>query len=86
MEFADGGELRTRLEPRGNSPLVAGVPVTGTTVRFWPDPSVFDETQFRFQTMLERFQMMAFLNKGLEIRTRDLRAFIRWRNKRKNER
>jgi DNA gyrase subunit B len=77
MEFADGGELRTRLEPRGNSPLVAGVPVTGTTVRFWPDPSVFDETQFRFQTMLERFQMMAFLNKGLEIRTRDLRPDAR---------
>ena len=77
MDFVDGGELRTRLEPRGDSPLVDGVPVTGTTVRFWPDPTVFDETQFRFQTMLERFQMMAFLNRGLEIRTRDLRVDAR---------
>ena len=77
MDFADGGELRTRLEPRGDSPLVDGVPVTGTTVRFWPDPTVFDETHFRFQTILERFQMMAFLNRGLEIRTRDLRVDAR---------
>jgi DNA gyrase subunit B len=38
---------------------------------------VFDEVVFRFQTMLERFQMMAFLNRGLEIRTRDLRANAR---------
>ena len=77
MDFADGGELKTRLEPRGDSPLVDGEPVTGTTVRFWPDPTVFDETQFRFQTLLERFQMMAFLNRGLEIRTRDLREGAR---------
>ena len=77
MDFADGGELRTRLEPRGDSPLVGDEPITGTTVRFWPDPTVFDETHFRFQTLLERFQMMAFLNRGLEIRTRDLREGAR---------
>ena len=48
-------------------------PRTGTTVRFWPDPEIFDEVEFRFQTLLERFQMMAFLNRGLEIRVRDRR-------------
>jgi DNA gyrase subunit B len=77
MEFADGGELRTRLEERGDSPVVDGVASTGTTVRFWPDPTIFDDVRFRFQTLLERFQMMAFLNRGLEIRTRDLRAHAR---------
>ena len=41
---------------------------------FWPDPTVFEETDFRAQTILERLQMMAFLNKGLEIRFRDQRA------------
>ena len=74
MDFADGGELRTHLEERGDAPLGdGGEPRTGTTVRFWPDPLIFDEIEFRLQTLLERFQMMAFLNRGLEIRVRDLR-------------
>ncbi len=73
MVFGDGGELKQRLGPAGDSPIVDGVPRTGTTVRFWPDGTIFDETVFRFQTLLERFQMMAFLNRGLEIRVRDLR-------------
>ena len=48
---------------------------TGTTVTFWPDPTIFasEGTEFRAQTLLERLQIMAFLNKGLEIRFRDER-------------
>ena len=42
-------------------------------MRFWPDPEVFEETRFRVQTLLERFQTMAFLNRGLEIRFCDQR-------------
>ena len=34
---------------------------------------MFESTEFVDRTMLERFQMMAFLNKGLEIRFRDER-------------
>src|SRR5689334_6237251 len=40
---------------------------TGTSVTFWPDPTVFDETEFRFTTVAERLQVMAFLNRGLQI-------------------
>ena len=40
---------------------------------FWPDATVFEETDFRAQTILERLQMMAFLNNGLEIRFVDER-------------
>ena len=74
MSFHNGGDLDIPLEARNGSPMVDGEPRTGTTVRFWPDPEIFDETTFRFQTLIERFQMMAFLNRGLEIRTRDLRT------------
>ena len=42
-------------------------------MRFWPDPTIFEEIDFRAQTLLERFQMMAFLNTGLEIRFVDKR-------------
>ena len=59
--------------PIGEPPNGETGPRTGTTVRFWPDPEIFDEVEFRFQTLLERFQMMAFLNRGLEIRVRDQR-------------
>ena len=42
---------------------------TGTTVTFWPDPTVFvaEGTEFVARTVLERLQTMAFLNRGLEI-------------------
>ncbi len=69
MDFERGGKTRTKLKVIGNAPRGR----TGTTVRFWPDGSIFEDLQFRAQTLLERFQMMAFLNKGLEIRFRDLR-------------
>jgi len=69
MVFADGGNLVERLEPLKPSELTeAGLPRTGTTVRFWPDPKIFVEgIVFRAATLTERFQMMAFLNAGLEI-------------------
>ena len=70
MDFVEGGRLETRLAVSGDSPDGR----TGTTVRFWPDGSIFDETRFRFQTLSERFQMMAFLNRGLRIRLRDERT------------
>ena len=46
---------------------------TGTTVSFWPDASIFEETEFRAQTVLERLQIYAFLNRALEIRFKDER-------------
>ena len=64
MSFEQGGEPNDRLAVVGDSP--AGW--TGTTVRFWPDAEIFKEgIEFRAATLLERFQMMAFLNKGLEL-------------------
>ena len=74
MAFADGGDLVDRLHETGDSPTGAGgEPRTGTTVRFWPDPSIFDDITFRAATLTERFQMMAFLNAGLRITFRDER-------------
>lgn len=69
IEFADGGEKKTKLVVVGDAPRGR----TGTTVTFWPDDSIFETTEFVARTMLERFQMMAFLNKALEIRFKDER-------------
>ncbi|HUC37590.1 MAG TPA: DNA topoisomerase subunit B [Acidimicrobiales bacterium] len=74
-EFANGGERKKALKATGPAPVDRSTkrPRTGTTVTFWPDPKVFDETEFRAQTVIERLQVMAFLNKGLEIRFADER-------------
>ena len=69
MEFIDGGKPTGQLTVTGNAPRGR----TGTTVAFWPDPTIFEEIEFRAQTVVERLQVMAFLNKGLEIRFEDER-------------
>jgi DNA gyrase subunit B len=69
MVFKEGGK------PQGGLKVVGPAPHgrTGTTVTFTPDPSIFDEVDFRAQTVTERLQIMAFLNRGLEIRFVDER-------------
>lgn len=47
---------------------------TGTTIRFWPDPEIFETTKFDYQTIARRLQEMAFLNKGLTIQLIDERV------------
>ncbi|MGP4030653.1 DNA topoisomerase (ATP-hydrolyzing) subunit B [Pseudarthrobacter sp. 1C304] len=67
MSFADGGK------PQGS--LVKGEETTetGTTQTFYPDPAIFETTDFDFETLRARFQQMAFLNKGLRITLTDER-------------
>lgn len=69
IEFAKGGQPQGKLEVVGPAPRGR----TGTTVTFWPDPEVFEETDFRSQTVAEHLETYAFLNRGLEIRFRDQR-------------
>ena len=69
LDFADGGKLQGKMKVTGPAPRGR----TGTTVTFTPDPSIFDDVEFRAQTILERMQIMAFLNRGLEIRFEDQR-------------
>ncbi len=69
MEFRDGGKAQGGLAVTGKAPRDR----TGTTVTFYPDPTIFEEIEFRAQTVTERLQIMAFLNKGLEIRFKDER-------------
>jgi len=69
MEFVNGGEPTGPLQVVGPAPRGR----TGTAVTFWPDPTIFDEVEFRGQTVVERLQIMAFLNRSLEIRFVDER-------------
>jgi DNA gyrase subunit B len=72
QEYAKGGKPQGKVEVVGDSPR--GRP-NGTAITFWPDPTVFvaEGIEFVSRTVLERLQIMAFLNRGLEIRFRDQR-------------
>ena len=74
----DGGKYQMSFErggnPTGSLKKVGDSKRTGTSVTFWPDPTIFTETtEFSARTLIERLREMAFLNKSLEIRFRDER-------------
>jgi len=46
---------------------------TGTTVTFHPDPQIFTELRFQFDTLTNRLRELAFLNRGLKITLADER-------------
>ena len=73
MTFVDGGQVEEALSALGPAPEADGKIRTGTTIRFWPDGTILEDVSFRYQTVAERLEMMAFLNRGLEIRVRDRR-------------
>ncbi|MFI0356552.1 DNA topoisomerase (ATP-hydrolyzing) subunit B [Actinomadura sp. 9N407] len=55
--------------------LAKGEPTdeTGTIITFWPDATIFETTEWNFETLSRRMQEMAFLNRGLSITLRDER-------------
>ncbi len=68
ISFANGGTPITELHEIGDSEK------TGTTQTFWPDPEIFEVVDFSFETLRQRFQQMAFLNRGLRISLTDERG------------
>jgi DNA gyrase subunit B len=74
QEYAKGGKPQGKIADVGPTP--PRTRTNGTSVSFWPDPTVFvaEGTEFVARTVLERLQTMAFLNKALEIVFTDERA------------
>ena len=46
----------------------------GLTVRFKPDPTIFEETVFEYETLTKRMREQSFLNAGVKIVMTDLRG------------
>lgn len=67
MEFSRG-KTTQKMEEVGTSST------TGTTVTFWPDDEIFETTVYDFDTLHDRLQQTAFLNKNLKIVLRDERS------------
>jgi len=73
QEFVDGGRPKNKLGKVGASDKNRA---NGTSVRFWPDPTIFaaEGVDFVSRTVLERLQTIAFLNRGLEVVFEDKRG------------
>ncbi len=60
MEFARGKTVEKMT-------VVGKSQTTGTTITFWPDEEIFETTVYDFDTLHDRLQEMAFLNRNLKI-------------------
>ena len=67
---------RTTSAASRRAPLAKGeaTEATGTTLTFQPDPEIFEEVEFDFQTLAERLRETAFLTRGLKIELVDERG------------
>ncbi|HYW14099.1 MAG TPA: DNA topoisomerase (ATP-hydrolyzing) subunit B [Longimicrobium sp.] len=66
MAFARGDKTK-ELE------VIGTTTERGTTVSFKPDPQIFEETTYSFDTLSNRLRELAFLNKGVHITLTDER-------------
>ena len=69
---------QTYIDQKPTARLAKGEPMgedesTGTSVTFWADGAIFETTTYDFEILRNRFQQMAFLNKGLKLSLTDLR-------------
>lgn len=62
------GNVASEVEIRGESDH------TGTTTTFKPDATIFEDTEYNFDTLSARLRELAFLNRGLKITIKDERT------------
>jgi len=78
VEIRRDGKVWTQRYEKGGvptAPLAAGEPSKkqGTIIKFKPDATIFETTEFSFDTLSNRLRELAFLNKGLKIVIEDER-------------
>ena len=77
VEVHKHGEIHQMKFSRGDitqkMTIVGETDHTGTTVRFKPDPEMFEVTEYDYETLHRRMREQAFLNAGLRISITDER-------------
>ena len=77
VEIKRNGKIYRQTYAKGKttSPLteIGNARKTGSKTTFWPDPEIFDETEYDFEVLERRLREMAFLNKGIKITLKDER-------------
>ncbi|MBX5484250.1 MAG: DNA topoisomerase (ATP-hydrolyzing) subunit B [Myxococcaceae bacterium] len=63
-----------RGEPQQNVTVIGETDQHGTLVWFKPDPTIFETTEYNFETLSQRLRELAFLNAGVRITITDERT------------
>lgn len=78
VEVRRDGKVYYQAYERGNPidkvKVIGNTNRTGTTVHFFPDPDIFETTEFNFDILANRFRELAYLNPGIEIVLKDERV------------
>ncbi|MEG1870519.1 MAG: DNA topoisomerase (ATP-hydrolyzing) subunit B [Peptostreptococcaceae bacterium] len=72
----DGKIYSQRYEkgvPTSDIKVIGETKETGTRVQFKPDATIFDEVEYKYETLEYRLRELAFLNKGVKIVLEDKR-------------
>lgn len=69
VEYINGGQLKSDLQV-----IKENIKGTGTSVVFKPDPLIFKDTVFKYDSLRSRLLELSFLNNGLTIVLTDLRG------------
>ncbi len=77
LEVHDGKNIHYQRFERGHydeqMKIIGETSITGTKVRFKPDGTIFHDTVFNYETLLDRMREQSFLNGGLLINLSDER-------------
>ena len=75
--YRDGNvyeQIYEKGDPKTDVKVVGKTTKTGTKITFYPDPTIFEHTDFDFQTIQNRLRQQAYLTKGVTIRMSDERG------------
>ena len=78
VKVSDGKHVHYQKFQRGvpvaDLKIIGDTDQTGTEVVFSPDPEIFEELEYDYETLLARLREQAFLNAGVRILLPDLRG------------
>lgn len=74
--FRDGKIYQQEYEkgkPLYSVKVVGDTELTGTRQQFWPDPTIFTTTTYKYDIIAKRMRELAYLNAGITITLTDMR-------------